>query len=75
MITIKVEHTTETSERVNGERILGIDPKTNKTVSVRIARFGPVAQLTDTNDPDAKPEYAGLRRDQKFVFHRCFDRI
>lgn len=61
----KVEHTTETSERVNGERILGIDPKTNKTVSVRIARFGPVAQLTDTNDPDAKPEYAGLRRDQK----------
>jgi len=61
----KVEHTTENSERVNGERILGVDPKTKKTVSVRIARFGPVAQLTDPNDPDAKPDYAGLRKNQK----------
>ncbi|MFZ1518655.1 MAG: type I DNA topoisomerase [Ignavibacteriaceae bacterium] len=60
-----VEHTTETSERVSGERILGVDPKTKKTVSVRMARFGPVAQLTDPNDPEAKPEYAGIRRDQK----------
>jgi DNA topoisomerase-1 len=61
----KVEHTIEKSERASGERILGIDPKTKKTVSVRMARFGPVAQLTDTNDPEAKPEYAGIRRDQK----------
>jgi len=61
----KVEHTTETSERASGERILGVDPKTKKTVSVRMARFGPVAQLTDPNDPEAKPEYAGIRRDQK----------
>ncbi len=60
-----VEHTTETSERASGERILGVDPKTKKTVSVRMARFGPVAQLTDPNDPEAKPEYAGIRRDQK----------
>jgi DNA topoisomerase-1 len=61
----KVEHTTETSERASGERILGVDPKTKKTVSVRMARFGPVAQLTDPNDPEVKPEYAGIRRDQK----------
>ena len=61
----KVEHTIENSERVSGERILGVDPKTKKTVSVRMARFGPVAQLTDLNDPEAKPEYAGLRRNQK----------
>ena len=61
----KVEHTTETSERASGERILGVDPKTKKTVSVRMARFGPVAQLTDPNDAEAKPEYAGIRRDQK----------
>ena len=60
-----VEHTTETSERASGERILGVDPKTKKTISVRMARFGPVAQLTDPNDPEAKPEYAGIRRDQK----------
>ncbi len=60
-----VETTLEKSERVSGERVLGIDPKTGKQVSVRMARFGPVAQLTDLNNPDAKPEYAGLRKDQK----------
>ena len=61
----KVEHTLEKSERVSGERILGTDPKTGKQVSVRMARFGPVAQLTDLNDEEAKPEYAGLLNDQK----------
>ena len=30
-----------------------------------MARFGPVAQLTDLKDEDAKPQYAGLRREQK----------
>jgi len=60
-----VETTLEKSERVSGERILGTDPKTGKQVSVRMARFGPVAQLTDLNNPDAKPEYASLRKDQK----------
>jgi len=60
-----VEKTIEHSERVSGERILGTDPKTGKQVSVRMARFGPVAQLTDLNDPESKPEYAGIRKDQK----------
>ena len=61
----KVDHTIENSDRVSGERILGIDPATGKQVSVRMARFGPVAQLTDLKDEDAKPEYAGLRRENK----------
>ncbi len=61
----KVEETIETSERVSGERILGIDPTTKKTVSVRMARFGPVAQLTNPDNPDEAPTYAGLRKDQK----------
>ncbi|AFH50480.1 DNA topoisomerase I [Ignavibacterium album JCM 16511] len=61
----KVVHTTETGERVSGERILGKDPETGWIVSVRIARFGPVAQKTDPNNPDAKPVYAPLRKDQK----------
>ncbi|MEO8399909.1 MAG: topoisomerase C-terminal repeat-containing protein, partial [Ignavibacteriaceae bacterium] len=34
-------------------------------ISVRMARFGAVAQLTDLNDPEVKPEYAGLRTTQK----------
>lgn len=61
----KVDHTIENSERVSGERILGTDPATGKQVSVRMARFGPVAQLTDLKDEDAKPQYAGLRREHK----------
>lgn len=61
----KVEHTTETSERVYGERVLGTDPKTGKQISVRMAKFGAVAQLTNLNDEEDKPVYAGLRRDQK----------
>ncbi len=35
----KVDHTIENSDRVSGERILGIDPATGKQVSVRMARF------------------------------------
>jgi len=61
----KVDHTIENTERVSGERILGKDPKTGHQVSVRMARFGPVAQLTNLNDEESKPQYAGLRREQK----------
>ncbi|GJQ64206.1 MAG: DNA topoisomerase 1 [Melioribacteraceae bacterium] len=59
-----VEDTIENSERVVGERILEEDHN-GKRISVRMARFGPVAQITDLNDPEAKPEYAGLRSGQK----------
>ncbi|MEJ2196254.1 MAG: type I DNA topoisomerase, partial [Ignavibacteriaceae bacterium] len=61
----KVDHTIENSERVSGERVLGTDPKSGRRVSVRMARFGPVAQLTDLKNEDLKPQYAGLRREQK----------
>ena len=64
----KVEHTIEHTERVSGERILGTDPKTGKQVSVRMARFGPVAQITNLEDEDEKPQYAGLRREQKLEY-------
>jgi DNA topoisomerase-1 len=61
----KVDHTIETSERVSGERILGKDPVTGKQVSVRMARFGPVAALSNPKDENDTPQYAGLRRTQK----------
>ena len=61
----KVDDTIENTERVSGERILGTDPKTGHQVSVRMARFGPVAQLTNLKDEDSKPRYAGIRREQK----------
>lgn len=61
----KVEHTIKNAEWVSGQRILGKDPKTGKQVSVRMARFGPVAQINDPDNEEDKPVYAGLRREQK----------
>jgi len=53
------------AERPNSERVLGKDPQTGHIVSVRLARFGPVAQKVDPDNPEAKPIYAPLRKDQK----------
>jgi len=61
----KVLHTIEHTERVSGERILGKDPVTGKRVSVRMARYGPVAALSNPDDENDTPHYAGLRKTQK----------
>ncbi|MFY9310862.1 MAG: type I DNA topoisomerase [Bacteroidia bacterium] len=57
--------TSENSERASGERLLGIDPETGKNVIVRIGRFGPMAQIGDSNDENNKPKFAALRKDQR----------
>ncbi|MBQ2490476.1 MAG: type I DNA topoisomerase [Muribaculaceae bacterium] len=46
-----------------GERVLGTDPKTGKTVSVKIGRFGPLVQLGSTDEAE-KPRFASLLKDQ-----------
>jgi DNA topoisomerase I len=58
-----VEQTMQISEKANGERILGIDPASGKQVSVKIGRFGPLAQIGETSeDEDAvKPTFASLQ--------------
>jgi DNA topoisomerase I len=61
----KVDHTIETSERVSGERILGTDLLTGKQVSVRMARFGPVAVISNPKDENDTPHYSALRKTQK----------
>lgn len=61
----KVLDIIENAERASGERILGKDPVTGKQVSVRMARFGPVAVQSNPDDPDDTPHYAPLRRTQK----------
>jgi DNA topoisomerase-1 len=63
-----VEHTSETGERASGERILGKDPKSGKTILVRIGRFGPLAQLGDSsseNNSADTVQFASLRKDQR----------
>lgn len=52
----------ETSDRATGERILGTDPKTGKAVSVRIGRYGPMAQIGDREDEEKR--FASLSNDQ-----------
>lgn len=56
----QVERTlNERTERRVGERELGTDPKTGKTVSVKIGRFGPMVQMGQPSDTE-KPLFANL---------------
>lgn len=50
------------AERESGERILGTDPKSGKPVSVRLGKFGPMAQIGDAEDENKI--FASLRSDQ-----------
>lgn len=59
----KVDTATQTSERSKGEKILGDDPKTGKPVSVKIGRFGPIAQIGEASDEE-KPRFASLLKGQ-----------
>ncbi len=60
----QVVDTLNTSERNTGERMLGIDPVSGLSVSVRIGRFGPIVQIGDNAEGSEKPRFASLRRDQ-----------
>jgi len=53
----------ERSEHKAGERVLGLDPKSGKEVSVKIGRFGPVVQIGSASD-DEKPRFAQLSQGQ-----------
>lgn len=61
-----VEDTLEHAERVTGERILGKDPESGRSVLVRIGRYGPIAQIgtPDELQEEEKPRYANLHEDQ-----------
>ena len=59
--TPQVEQAAEKqSELKVGERQLGVDPKTGKMLSVKIGRYGPMAQLGLSSDKE-KPRFAQLR--------------
>jgi DNA topoisomerase-1 len=46
-----------------GARELGVDPASGKPISVRLGRYGPMAQI-GTKDDEEKPRFAGLRPGQ-----------
>ncbi len=58
-----ITETGDNSGKFSGEKLLGVDPVSGKNVYVKIGRFGPVAQIGDT-ESDEKPKFAGLHKDQ-----------
>jgi len=58
-----VTNTLEKKERKTGVRILGNHPDTGEPVTVRMGRFGPVAQIGDSGNEE-KPRYASLSKNQ-----------
>ena len=58
-----VEDVKENAERESGERILGKDPESGRTVLVRLGKFGPMAQIGAPDDEEKK--FASLRPDQQ----------
>ncbi len=60
---LKVTKTLEESSRKTGVRELGEHPESGLPISVRMGRFGPVAQIGEASD-ESKPRYASLRKGQ-----------
>lgn len=56
----KIEATLARKDVTKPERLLGTDPASGKPVYTRLARFGAVAQIGETNGEE-KPRYAQLR--------------
>ncbi|MES2575877.1 MAG: type I DNA topoisomerase [Bacteroidota bacterium] len=50
------------ADRESGERILGTDPASGKPVSVRLGKFGPMAQIGAADDEEKK--FASLLKEQ-----------
>ncbi len=57
-----VEHQNQEHTHVNFERELGADPKDGKVISVRLGKYGPLAQKGNSEDP--QKQFASLRKDQ-----------
>ena len=62
----RIEDVEENADRANGERILGVDPKTGKNVHARIGRFGPMIQIGEQDDEE-KPVFASIMSHQNIA--------
>jgi DNA topoisomerase I len=57
-----VKNVEENAERESGERILGKHPESGKQISVRLGKFGPMAQIGDIDDENK--QFASLLKEQ-----------
>jgi len=60
---IAVKESLEKKNRKSFSRILGTHPVTGKTISVKMGRYGPVAQAGDPEKGE-KPQFASLQKNQ-----------
>jgi DNA topoisomerase-1 len=58
-----IENTLEKKDRKTGTRLLGNHPETGEPVTVRMGRFGPVAQIGNSEN-EKKPRFASLSKNQ-----------
>ncbi len=63
--TVESATNMQTDHKV-GERILGVDPKSGRQVSVKIGRFGPMVQI-GVQEEEEKPQFAGLQKNQSIA--------
>jgi len=61
--TITLENAIKILDISTDGKVLGIDPKSGKEISIRDGRFGPFAQLGSSTDAE-KPQYASLAKGQ-----------
>ena len=61
---LKVDDVSKNAKRETGERVLGDDPKTGRQLSVKLGKFGPIAQI-GKNEDEEKPIFASLLPEQQ----------
>ncbi|MDL2228334.1 type I DNA topoisomerase [Odoribacter sp. OttesenSCG-928-L07] len=59
----EVEKAEQTTEKIRGERLLGVDPASGKNVYVKLGRYGLMAQIGESEDEE-KPRFTGLKKGQ-----------
>ncbi|WP_341665046.1 DNA topoisomerase [Blattabacterium cuenoti] len=60
----KIQYVKNNVNKIHKKRFLGKDPKSNKKIFVRIAKYGPVVQIGEFNDKN-KPKFYPLLNKQK----------
>ncbi len=62
--SIVIEDVQKNAKRETGERILGTDPKSGRQLSVKLGKYGPIAQIGKVDDEE-KPLFASLLPEQQ----------
>ncbi len=62
--SLVIEDVKKNAKRETGERILGTDPKSGRQLSVKLGKYGPIAQIGKVDDEE-KPLFASLLPEQQ----------